>query len=191
MCRVWNAPATRRLRSRAFAGGLSASAARDHLARTVHVGRGQAVVREHGLDLVRVPAEHGRHAGLRDRRCLGHRLTALTREHERGLGGDDAGDGGGGELAHAVPGHDVGRDTEHLVRDEGRTDEQRLRDGGVADLVGVGGRPVTDQVEPGDGGPPREAVLHTGEFEPCLEESGCLGALPGRGDGEHAFNSAL
>ena len=124
--------------------------------------------------------------------ALGHRLAALAGEDERGLGGHDAGDGGGGELAHTVPGDEVGGDA-RAPRD-GRApaaDEQRLRDGGVADLVRVGGGAVADQVEAGDGRPPVRRSATPGSSSHGFEESGGLGALSGRDDGEHESNSAL
>ena len=56
--------------------------------------------------------------------------------------------------------------------DQSGADEQRLRDGGVPDLVGVGLGAVPHEVEAGAGGEPREALRAPGQLEPGGEEAG-------------------
>ena len=110
----------------------------DDLAGAVVVGGGQAVLVDGGEHLVAVAAEHRGHARRRRRGRTGHRLAALADEDHRLLGGDDAGAGGGGELADAVAGdradlaERVGRVREDPERrDEPGGDQQRLRDLGL------------------------------------------------------------
>jgi hypothetical protein len=70
-----------------------------------------------------------------------------------------------------------------------RRDQQRLGTGGVLDLVRAGPGAEVDQVDPGERGPPAEPGLGAGQFEPWGQETGLLGALAGRKDGEHVFDS--
>ena len=158
---VWNAPATASGRTRAPAGGSAASfvqrverAGGDDLAGAVAVGRGEA----RGLDAGRtssgsppstadmpvgVSAQAAaisapRHGGEGDRPSAG----VSTPDHR-----------GGGELADAVPGDDASAaPSSSELRPaaiSAARDDQRLGDGGVLDLVGVGGGAEPDQVETG------------------------------------------
>ena len=163
-----------------------------HLAGTVVVGGGQAVLVDGGEHLVAVAAEHGGHAGRGDRGRLGHRPAALADQHHRLLGGDDPRTGGRGQLADAVAGdgadlaEGVGRVREDVERgDQAGGHQQRLGDLGVPDRVGVGLGAVVHQVERGHGGQPLEAGPEGRLLEPGGEEPGGLGALTGRDDDEH------
>ena len=100
-------------------------------------------------------------------------------------GVEHPGERGGGELADAVPGDDAGRDPRAAADSEAGGDQQRLRDGGVADLVRVGGGAVVGQVEPDGVGPGGQAVGQRREFEPGSQEAGRLGALAGSDEDEH------
>ncbi len=127
-----------------------------------------------------------------DRGGRGHGPAALADQGHRGLGGDRAGAGGGGQLPDGVPGG--GADLAERVRrvreqGEGRgetgRDQQRLGDRGVADGVGVRLGAVVHQVEIGDGRPPGEPVGDAGDVEPGSEEAGGLGTLAGSDEYEH------
>ena len=126
----------------------------------------------------------------------GHRLAALAHQHHRLLGGDGAGTGRGGQLADAVPGdradapEGVGRVREQLEGGEqAGGDQQRLRDGGVADRLRVGLGAVVDQVEAADRGEPAEPLGEGRVLEPGRQEAGGLGPLAGSDDDEHGVNS--
>ena len=113
---VWNAPATWSGMTRALAGAAAAErfdllegARGDDLAGAVDVGRRQAVGLEGREDLLGVAAEHGRHAGRGDRTGLGHGAAAGRDEGDRLVVGDDAREGGRGELPDGVSGEDGAR----------------------------------------------------------------------------------
>jgi hypothetical protein len=196
MCAVWNAPATCSGTIRALAGErgqLLRRAGGDDLPRGVSVRRRQPVLLDRRGHVVRVPAEHRTHARRPHGTGVGHRPAPLADEHERLLGREDAGEGGGRQLADGVAGDGVG-DPGRVVRlveragqeggqghEPGRDDE-RLRDGGVADRLGVRGRAVGDEVEPGDGTQPSQPLGDVGHLQPRGEEAGGLGALPRAGD---------
>ncbi len=63
------------------------------------------------------------------------------------VGGDHSGQRGGGELADAVAGDQIGGDAELLEGGQRGGHQKRLGDGRVADLLGVGGGAVGDEVE--------------------------------------------
>ena len=154
-------------------GELLQRAAGHDLPGAVDVGGGEAVPVDGGEHVFLDAAEDRGHAGLGDRGGLGHRLAALADEDERLLGGEHAGQGGGGELADAVSGDaGPGSHAEHLGDGQRGGDQQGLRDGGVADLVRVGGGPVGDQIEAGaarttrTGGPPDPGVSSHGFRNP-------------------------
>jgi len=68
---------------------------------------------------------------------------------------------------------------------EAGADDQRLRDGGVADGVGIRRRAVLDEVDSGYGGKPLQAFANAWDVQPRGEETGRLGALTGRNDNKH------
>ena len=125
---------------------LGHGAGRDDLAGPVHVGGCQPVGLDRGQHRVLVAAEHRGHAGLLGRGGRGHALRPDPDEAHRVLGGDHAGQHARRQLAHAVAGDAHGRAADrvragdHLVqrRRHSGGDQQRLGDGGVPDLVGVG-----------------------------------------------------
>jgi hypothetical protein len=94
--------------------------------------------------------------------------------------------GDGADLAERVRG--VREELER--RDQTGGDQQRLRDPGVADRLGVRLGAVVRQVQVGDGREPREARREGRILEPGLEESGGLGALAGSDDDEHVLHCA-
>ena len=65
------------------------------------------------------------------------------------------------------------------------TDEQRLGDRGVFDLVGVGGGAEAGQIEIENRRPPGHRIGDAREFEPGREKAGNLGALTGGEEREH------
>src|SRR5580704_8030545 len=64
--------------------------------------------------------------------------------------------------------------------------QQRLGDGGVPDLVGIGGSPAADQVAACDLRPGRQPGSKARQLKPGSEKSRCLGTLAGSCDKEHA-----
>ena len=103
---------------------------------------------------------------------------------------EHAGEGGGGDLADAVPGDGAGRvvavapsaaaDSSPAATSSGcATAVSRISS---ASAFGA----VVDQVEPDGVGPGRDAVGGTGEFEPGSQEAGRLGALAGSDEYEHS-----
>ncbi len=78
-----------------------------------------------------------------------------------------------------------------LGDDHAERDDQRLGDGGVFDLVGVGRGAQPAQVEPGDRGEFIDGRIDPGQFEPRGEHGRGLGALAGSEDSDHDINSAL
>jgi hypothetical protein len=144
------------------------------------------------LSLVAVATEDGGHAGRGGGRSLGHRLATLAHQHHRLLGGDRARTRGGGDLTHAVAGD--GADVAERVcrvgeqlerRDQPGRHQERLRDLGLADGLGVCLGAVVREVDPGDGGQPGEAGREGRVLEPRREEAGSLGSLAGSDDDEH------
>ena len=69
-------------------------------------------------------------------------------------------------------------------------DDQRLGDGGVLDLVGVGGGAEPEQVEAGDLAELGELLGDAGQLEPGREHARRLRALPGREYGDHITTMA-
>ena len=113
---VWKAPATPSARTRALAGGSSASfssavsaAGGDDLAGGVAVGGDQVELLEAGQHLGLVTAEHRGHAGRLDGAGLGHLGAAGGGQRDGVIGGHHAGDRVGGDLADGVAGHDRSR----------------------------------------------------------------------------------
>jgi hypothetical protein len=194
MCSVWKAPATESGRSRAFAGErgeLLQGAGGHDLPGAVDVGGGEPVLVDGGEYLVGVTAQHRGHPGLGDGGGPSHGAPALAHQHHGGFRGHHPGDGGGGQLAHAVPGDHVGGGVQCLRGGQRGGYQEWLCDRGVTDLVGVRGGAIVHQVQSCDRRPPGEAVGDGGQLEPRLEESGRLGALAGRCDENHAVHLAL
>jgi hypothetical protein len=149
---------------------------------------------QRGEHLVGVAADHARHRGRRDGAGRRHRPAALTDEDHGLLGRQHADAGGGGDLAHRVSGghpdegERVGRMREQLEgRQQPGGDQQRLRDGGVADRLGVRLGAVVRKVQTAYRGEPGGAGGEAGLTQPGLEETGGLRPLSGRHDGEHPF----
>ena len=87
----------------------------------------------HVDDLVGLAAEHGGHAGRRERARGGHLPAAHGGERDRVVGAEHAGDRGRGQLTDGVPGDDqVGRQLDPaaqlLEREQRERDDQRLGD---------------------------------------------------------------
>ena len=193
MWTVWNAPATLSGMTRALAGGSAAKAASwsegaggDDLARTVHVGRGEAV-----LGRWRRPPRRGPRRGPRTCRSavdgagLGHRATTQADQPHRVLGVRDPRGGGRGDLPDQWPAtapterERVGRVREQRERGEQPGgDDERLGDGGVADRVGVGVVPWWARSSRRRRTATRPRA-QAGELEPGGQEAGGLGALAG------------
>ena len=146
----------------------------------------------------------------RGRGGAGHRAAALAHQHKCRFRRQDAGQCRGGDLADTVAGDGadvardvverVGRPTGGLARKaelwlairekhrggcQAGAHEEGLRDRGVFDLVGLGGRAEPGQVEVEHGRPPGHRVGDTGQIEPGRKETGNLGALTGREQREH------
>ncbi len=145
-----------------------------------------------GRDLLGVAAEQGEHAGLDGCGGLGHGQAALADEGEGVVGAQHPGAGGGGDLADAVAGDGADQPAGGVLVREQRAgghqaggDQQRLRDGGVLDLLGVRLGTRAHKVEPGDLGPTAEAVGDAVELQPGAEETGGLGTLSRGDDYEH------
>ena len=88
----------------------------------------------------------------RERAGGGHLGAAAGGEGHGVDRGQRAGDGGGGQLADAVPGHDALAgvvEAELAGGEHAERDDQRLGDRGVLDLVGVGGGAEPVEVQPG------------------------------------------
>ena len=86
----------------------------------------------------------------------------------------------------------VGRVREDPERgDQPGRHQQRLRDLGAPDLVGIRLGAEVDEVERGHRREPLEPGAELGILEPRVQEAGTLGALSGRDDGEHGPHSAL
>lgn len=206
MCSVWKAPATFSAMTLAFSGRSSDSAASCSVVLTatiwpaaVHVGRGQAElvqVFRHGL---LVATEHGGHAGLADGRGLGHRQAAGPHDPHGLQRGQHPGERCGGQLTDAVA-----REGAHRAEGAGRVlagpvvqqfiggqqarrDQQRLGDGCVTDLLGVGLGAVMHQVEVDGGRPLGDPVGDAGKFEPGGQQARLLGALAGSDEYEHSL----
>ena len=171
-------------------GELLGGAGGHDLARAVHVRRGQAeLLQVRQTTSSGSPPSSAAMPVARDGGGLGHGQTALAYEAQRGLVGEDAREGGGGDLADAVArDRAAGRDRRPGARggQQAGGHQQRLGHGGVADRVGVGLRAVVDEVET-DGVRPRgEPVGGTGEVEPGGQEAGRLSALAGSDEYEHS-----
>ena len=201
MCTVWNAPATSSGRSRAPSGGSAASAASCSSVPAATIWPAPlsfAAMRPCSASLARttsaVAAQDRGHPGG-GRGCgLGHRLRRARGPGPCACSAEmTCGGRCGGQLADAVAGTDpdqperVRRAREELEEgDEAGRDDQRLGDGGVADR-----RPRRPRCRsrarsmPAHGRQPGEPRLTPGQLEPGGEETGDLGALTGRDDGEH------
>jgi len=173
-------------------GQLLHSPGRDDLPGAVDVRGGQAVRLDRIEDLGLVAAKHGGHPGGLDGRGLGHGLSPDLDQAHRVPGGEHPGQDSGAQLADAVPGGRAGVHPglvepaeQRLRRGDGRRDQQRLGDRGIADLLGAGARPELDQVHPGQLGPGAEALGETREFQPGGEEARGLSALARGGNNEH------
>jgi hypothetical protein len=151
---------------------------RDDLPAAVAVGRGEPVLldlREHvGLD----PAHDGRHARASPSGRLGHRAAAHADEPQRVILGEHPRGGGGGELADRVPGDagvgDRGARCEFAPREQARGHDQRLRDRGVADRVGIAHGAVLDEVDARAVGGGAEELAAARQLEPLVQKSGGL-----------------
>jgi hypothetical protein len=188
MCRVWNG------RVGGERGQLLQRAGRDDLPGTVDVRGRQAVRLDRVEDLGLVATEHGGHPGGLHGRRLGHGLPAHPDQAHRVLGAEHPGQDTGAQLTHAVPGRRAGVHPglvepaeQDLGRGDGRRDQERLGDRGIADLLGAAGRPERDQIQPGQLGPGAEALGETGNFQPRGEEAGGLSTLARGGDNEHSL----
>jgi hypothetical protein len=78
-----------------------------------------------------------------------------------------------------------GQQLERGRRGEGGRHEQRLGDGGVADLLGAALGAEADEVQPGHLVRGRQHGGGGGELEPRREEARGLGALSGSDDRQH------
>nr|BFF13852.1 hypothetical protein GCM10025699_51550 [Microbacterium flavescens] len=162
----------------------------DDLAAAVVVGGREAQLVEPREQLGLVASEDGAHAGLDQGGGVGHGASALGDEGHRVGVAQHVGDGRGGELADGVAGdagdlRTVDAGEERVGGEDAGRHDERLRDGGVADGVGVGRGSVGDEVDPCSVGERREAVGELGVGQPRFEESGFLGALTGRYDNDH------
>ncbi len=90
-----------------------------------------------------------------------------------------------------MAGQHVGGRAEGLGGGQRGGHEQGLRDGGVADLVGVGRGAVGDQIEPDDLRPGAESVGQTGQLKPGCQEARCLGTLARGDEYKHKIHLAL
>ena len=148
---VWNAPATCSGRTRAPAGGSAASfvqrverAGGDDLTGAVAVRRGRARAASMPATTSSGSPPSSADMPVGVERARGGHLGAAARGEGDGVGRRErAGDGGRGELADAVARRrrrSPRRPRSSWLGDEGaERDDQRLRDRGVLDLVGVGG----------------------------------------------------
>ena len=201
MWTVWKAPATlsgiepRPGRRVLGEGGELLDRPRgDDLAGAVVVGGGEALRLEGGGDLVRLAADDRGHRGRTGGAGRGHGAATFGDEDHRRLGGEDAHARGGGDLADGVAGGDadqrvrVRRVREQLERrEQPGGHQQRLRDRGVPDGLGVGVDAVVLEVEPAHRAQPGQAVGEGGLFDPRAQEPGGLCALTGRDDRQHPF----
>jgi hypothetical protein len=131
-------------------------------------------------------AEDRGHAGGRERTGCGHLRAAAGRERDRLDRREGPGHGGGSQLADAVAGDhalDAVGEAEPAADDHAECHQQRLGDGGVLDLVGVGGGAEALEVEPGDLAELGQLRADARQLEPRGEHAGGLGALAG---GEHS-----
>ena len=89
---------------------------------------------------------------------------------------------------NAHEGEGVGRVREQLeCGQQAGGDQQRLRDRGVANGLGVGLGPVVHEVQTGHRRHPVQPFGERGLRYPGSEESGRLGSLTGGDNGEHFF----
>ena len=165
----------------------------DDLARTVLVGRRQAVLGGLGHHGVGVAAEDSAHAGRSDGRGRRHAAAALADQHHGLLGREHAGTDRGRDLPDGVTGScaDPGEASRRVGEqgqqaDQARADDERLGHGRVADRLRVGGGAVGDEVHAGHGRQPLESLADAIHLQPGTEESGGLRALAGRDDDEHS-----
>ena len=177
---------------------LLEGAGHDDLPGTVLVGGGEPVGLGLGDDVVALAAEDCRHARGGDGGGGGHGVSALAHEDHRLLGGEDSGAHRRGDLADAVAGS--GR---HLgvglggVREQAQqahqtcAHQQRLRDRGVTDRLGVALGAVREQIDAGDRREPSKSVGEPLDLQPWEEETGGLGALSGRDNGEHGSSVSI
>ncbi len=204
MWSVWNAPATLSGVSRALAGGSSASAASCSLVPAATIWPGPLSLAGVSPCLSSVASTSSRSpprtAVMPVAVTAAASAIALPRSRTSTMAcsaRDHPGTRGGAELAHAVSGdradaaEGVGWVREELEGgDESGRDQQRLRDVGAADGVGIGLGAVVGEVETGDRGQPLEPLGEGRVFQPRGQEAGRLGALPGRDDDEHGLHSA-
>ncbi len=157
----------------------------------LEVGRLEVELGEPREDGVLVPADDGAHPRAGDRGGLRHRVAAGAHDAHGLVIRQDAGARGSGDLTDRMS-RDAGDvcvaavGEERMQGHDARRHDKRLRDGGVADGVGVGRRAVGLEVEARRVArlpqPPR--VL--GALEPRGEEAGLLGALARADDDDHA-----
>ena len=205
MCSVWNAPATCSAMTRARAGGRGGEggegverAGRDHLAAAVDVRGDEPVRRERREDLVGVAAEHRAHAGgvAAAARAIAAPRTATRRRASSSVSTPAiaAAASSPTECPAVTPTSRCAATAERRVGAEVEDGpqarqrgghEQRLRDGGVPDGVGVGRGAVGDQVEARGRRGPRDRLGDGRQLEPGGEHAGGLGTLTGADDDEH------
>ncbi len=171
MCSVWKAPATLSGMSRAFSGGSSANAASCSMVPAATICPGPlslAAVRPCLSMAARTSSRSPPRTAVipvgaaaaapaialpRSRTSTIACSAVMTRAPVAAVSSADAVPGDRAHLAERVRG--VGEDPER--RDEARRDQQRLRDLGRADLVGVRFGAVVDEVDAGHGREPLEA----------------------------------
>ena len=164
------------------------------LARAVHVGRSQPGRLDRGEHVGLVAAEYGGHAGRLGR---GGGCHAVGPDPDQAHGVLRAMITPASTPAASSPtlwpatatdcaADRVGPGDDLIERGgDGGGHQQRLRDGGVPDLVGVGGCPAPDQIAAGELGPGLQPGGEAGQLQPGGEESRCLGTLTGSCDEEH------
>ena len=126
----------------------------NYLSGSIHVGCGKSDFVGSGNYFIWLSSEDGAHAGGCEGGSVRHGPTPLPDEDHGLLGGEDASGGGGGDLANAVTcphrytGECLGGVGEKSQQgDQAGPNEQWLRDGRVADRLGVGAGAMLNQVD--------------------------------------------
>ena len=199
---MWNAPATCSAITRVPRGAFSESVCRpgpvaggDDLAAAVEVRRLQPRGfdgREHvGL----LAADDGAHARVGLGRGLSHGASARADEPHAVDVADHARGHERRDLAHGMAGDAAEGGAlivgERLPREDARRDDQWLRDGCVADAVGVPFGAGGDEIDIGGRRVALEALTRTVELEPGGEETGGLRPLSGESGDNHSIYSSV
>ncbi len=162
----------------------------DDLAAAVEVGRLEVELGEPREDGVLVPADDGAQPRAGDRGGLRHRVAAGAHDAHGLVNRQDAGARGSGDLTDRMS-RDAGDvcvaavGEERMQGHDARRHDERLRDGGVADGVGVGRRAVGHEVEARRVAQLTQPQRVLGAIEPRGEEAGLLGALARADDDDH------